>query len=112
MELAFASKALRSICEDQDRAAEFLGQVAAEHLHARLADLRAADTISDLVAGNPTISPQEDDVRLHIAIGSTHELVCSVNHARLRRLPQADLDWSEVRRLRIDVIRGGSQNLV
>ncbi len=53
MELAFETKSLREICESPIRAKRALGESVAEMLKRRLADLRAATCIGDLIAGRP-----------------------------------------------------------
>ena len=53
MELAFATKSLRQLCENEARAKRDLGETVAERLKRRLADLRAAECVKDLVAGHP-----------------------------------------------------------
>ena len=51
--LAFASKALREICEDEEQAERRLGKKVAESLKHRLGDLEAAPAATDLIAGRP-----------------------------------------------------------
>ena len=53
LELAFNSRELRSICEHEPTAKDALGAEIAEALRRRLADLRAATSIADLIVGNP-----------------------------------------------------------
>src|ERR1700732_5499632 len=101
MELAFASRSLRSMCEEEGQAAESLGSVVAADLHARLADLRAADTIAALGAGTPDVS-SGDNAILRLIVGATHEIICRVNHASPPRLHDGSLDWQRVRRLRVE----------
>lgn len=48
MELGFASKKLRQVCEQQARARRLLGDEPAAALHRRLADLEAVDAITEL----------------------------------------------------------------
>jgi proteic killer suppression protein len=51
LELAFDSKSLRTTCENESQAKLELGATVAEILKHRLADLRAARSVKDLVAG-------------------------------------------------------------
>lgn len=48
MQLAFETKRLRDICENEERAADELGTKVAEQLKRRLADLRAAESIEEM----------------------------------------------------------------
>ncbi len=55
MILAFETRTLRMICEDNSVASNKLGPEVASALRDRVADLRAAVTKSDLIVGNPTV---------------------------------------------------------
>jgi hypothetical protein len=55
LELAFDSKSLRTTCESERQAKLELGDVVAEVLKHRLADLLAAKSVKDLVAGQPRL---------------------------------------------------------
>jgi len=53
LQLAFESQSLRAICENENQAKLELGAAAATMLKHRLADLRAASSVRDIVAGRP-----------------------------------------------------------
>jgi addiction module HigA family antidote len=53
MDISFASKKLEKLCSDSREAMKVLGADGARKLRTRLADLEAADTVSELVAGRP-----------------------------------------------------------
>ena len=53
MEIAFAEKQLRDVCEHEAKAMKLYGSKAAERLQRRLSDLRSAETLGDVVAGRP-----------------------------------------------------------
>jgi hypothetical protein len=103
MELAFATRSLRALCEDEDRAAGLYGPTVAADLRARLADLRAAATVSDLIAGNP-IFDGAGDAHLTLTLADTHVLICRVNHRNPARQQDGSPDWTRVRRLLIGSI--------
>jgi toxin HigB-1 len=52
-EIRFKDRKLRELCEKQAVARKKLGEACAHKLRKRLADLEAAETVTDLVAGNP-----------------------------------------------------------
>ena len=56
MEIAFNTKSLRAICESEAKAKRELGPSVAGILKHRLADLQAAKSANDLVAGQPRMS--------------------------------------------------------
>jgi len=53
MEITFGDNKLQKLCEQQAVAQKQLGKVGARKLRARLADLAAAGSVRDLVAGRP-----------------------------------------------------------
>ena len=104
MELAFESKSLRDICEDQITARLELGDTVAEDLKHRLADLHAAISISDLIVGNCRIVGMGDAQRVYIDLPQDHYIVLAANHPKKLLTPQGDLDWNSVTRIKILLI--------
>jgi hypothetical protein len=100
MELAFATKALRSLCEEEGTAVEKFGTKVAAELRARIADLRAADSVADIVAGTPQFF--DDDPRMTISVLEALEIVLRPNHLSVPSDAEGRIDWSRVRRLKID----------
>ncbi len=62
LELAFETRELRDMCEDEAEARRALGQTIAEMLRNRLADLDSATSPGDLLAGQPRLGEQGDHV--------------------------------------------------
>jgi plasmid stabilization system protein ParE len=107
MELAFATRQLRSLCQDGEQAAGNLSRSLTTHLQSRLADLRAAGSVADLIAGRPMlVEGREAGVQLDLSAG--YVLVCRVNHADPPRDAVGKIDWRRVRRLRIVAIEKGA----
>ena len=101
MELAFQTQALRDICEDAEKATSEFGDEVAIALRHRLADLRAAVSLTDLVVGHPQVSGDHVSVK----VGKTHDLYLAANHVRMPLTPDGSLDWRTVSRLRVLEIR-------
>lgn len=101
MELAFATRALRELCQQEGAAIEEFGADAAAELMARIADLRAATSVADIVAGRPTMSNGKDP-RFTILVLDSIEIVIRPNHTRKPAQEGSSVDWQHVRRLRID----------
>ncbi len=100
MELAFSTKALRAVCESEERALRELGVDLASILKRRLADLRAAANATDLLAGNPRPAPHsKEELMLDLADG--FNLFLTANHAAIPRLRSGDIDWSNVSRVKL-----------
>jgi hypothetical protein len=99
LQLAFDSQSLRSTCEIQAQAESELGADVAETLRRRLADLRAAATVHDLIAGLPTVGP--DGLHLFINVGDGHRIVLMQGHVKCPRTKTNDVDWARVSRVKI-----------
>ena len=53
MDILFADKGLEHLCSNQKEQTKRLGKIGAKKLRGRLADLVAAKTVTELVAGRP-----------------------------------------------------------
>ena len=100
MIIAFETKRLREICEDNAVAVKELGSPAAEALQQRLADLRAAETIGDLIVGSPRASGT-DGATLTITLTETAHTVWAANHVNPPRDQTGRVDWTRTRRVRL-----------
>jgi hypothetical protein len=103
MELAFETVALRRVCESDIEARKCYPEETVEDLHARLADLRAATSVSDLVTGKPSL----DDcppARFRFSLDGGYELVCVGNHPRPAVRKDGLVDFSRMRRVRVVAI--------
>lgn len=71
MEISFQSEELLNLCVDQSLADERLGTAAGEALRNRLGDIRAADSIYELLAGRPQAVRigDQDGYRLEVEPG-------------------------------------------
>ncbi len=99
LELAFETGALRAICEFTSKAEDALGSVAAEALKRRLADLRAAETIFDLVVCKPV---QTDEPReLSIWLGGEYRMIIKCNHVKTPILEDGSINWGAVTRVKV-----------
>lgn len=107
VQIAWDSEELREICEVSSAADAALGQAVAAQLRARLADLAAADSPLDLLAGGPElIDGDSPSVRIRLA---SHVLLVIVSNHRPSHGNANATDWSRVRRIRIVSI-GGTSN--
>ena len=106
MEIAFESQSLRLTCEDLTTAKFALGDMVAEALQHRLADLQAAVSINDLIVGNCRIVGMGDAQRVYMDLPKDHHMVLAANHPRKPLTPQGDLDWMSVTRIKIIFIGG------
>lgn len=105
MILAFETKRLRALCEDPDKAGAQLGAEVALQLRGRLADLRAATSLSDLLVGNPRLLGTAGEI-LVINLGPQAVMTWTPNHVRARLRPDDMVDWAHVSRIRLLRIEG------
>jgi len=104
LELAFADKTLRGICESESVAMQSLGANVASKLKHRLADLSAATSTDDLVAGNPHEVDGNGHGLFAIELEEGIQLLLSANHQSIPRVQTGKVDWSNVRRVKIIAI--------
>jgi toxin HigB-1 len=101
LELAFANKSLRKVCESEAHADREFGRTVAQKLRRRLSDLRAATRVDDLVAGQTREIAGYRGGRMAVELGSGWRLVFCANHTVLPTLDTGDVDWSKVGRVKI-----------
>lgn len=104
MEIDFASKKLRKLCEDRQHAKATLGGDGARKLATRLADIEAAATVSDLVAGHP--HPLHGDMAGSFALNldQGRRLVFEPNDDPIPVLDDGSTDWKRVSHVKISFI--------
>ena len=107
MEIAFATKRLRQLCETEATARDALGDKAAQKLRARLADLRAAQSVKDLVAGRPSEVRRDGAQLIAIGLSCGARLLFSANHSKIPVTGKGDVDWSKVGRVKVICIEDG-----
>lgn len=101
MEVAFDTKALRTLCERLDVAEDVLGSAVAERMKARLMDLQAARTIKDVVVGNPQVLGWIAGSDLCIDLLNGYRMVIRANHPHNPLTDSGEIDWTRVRRVKL-----------
>jgi proteic killer suppression protein len=105
--LAFETLALRTLCECQSKAERVLGIRPAARLRERLADIRAAEAVTDLVAGMPRELEGGRQRRYAVDLANGYRLVFCANHNRIPLNETDRVDWSRVTRVKILKIEVG-----
>lgn len=100
MIVAFETQRLRDLCEDPRTAVAEFGVSAATSLRARLADLRAAVTISDLLVGDPHLSGPDRAI-LVVVIGEGLSMLWVQNDPKQAFSASG---WYTIRRIRLIAI--------
>jgi toxin HigB-1 len=99
--LAFDSMSLRAVCEDAAQANTELGPAVAEALRHRLADLRAATSPADLIAGSPRVLHVGAYEYMSVNLTEGFRMVFAPNHVKNPRDAANGIDWTKVSRIKI-----------
>ncbi len=98
LEIAFADESLREFCTKKLAAESELGVVVAKRLRGRIADLRAADNVAELVTGN---ARTHDNDCYIIDICGDWRLILKANHSSNPLRANKHIDWTRVTRIQI-----------
>ena len=104
MQIAFRTKMLRDTCEDEKMLTRKFGQGAGAALKRRLADLRAATSITDVVLGDTREVPRTGGRAIRLDFGDGYHLIFEANHARNPSLADGKVDWSAVSRIKVTAV--------
>jgi hypothetical protein len=104
LELSFKNPTIRMVCENEDKAKEVLGVTTAFGLKSRLADMRAAKFVAELVAGSPG-EINHGGIPAYKLELTAHERIifCSV-HENTPMLVNGKIDWHQVSRVQLITI--------
>ena len=100
LELAFATKALRDICESEAVAKKKLGAKVAAALKRRLSDFQSINSFDEL----PLAKPKKNTNSIKFNLPDEWQLVVKCGHGEAPKLPSGKIDWSQVTRLKITKI--------
>lgn len=101
LELAFSKRSLRHLCENEAKAKRELGASVAQKLRRRLADLRAATCVTDLVAGQPRELENLRSRHIAVDLREGFRIVFCANHNAIPTLESGGVDWAKVSRVKI-----------
>lgn len=103
--LAFATEELRDRCEIQVIGERAYGPEVARQLRERLASMREADNVFELLTGRPRPIPGGDGRCYEVFLPENFRMVICANHKVLPRLGGSDsVDWSKVTRVIVQSI--------
>lgn len=97
MELAFATEALRDICESEATAKKKLGAKAADALGRRLSDFQSIESFDEL----PYAKPKKNSNNCIFGLPDGWRLVVTGGHGQNPTLPSGRIDWAQISRLKI-----------
>ena len=96
MQIKFRDSKLQKLCEQQARAQKKLGQAGARKLRTRLADLMAAQSVRELVAGRPHPLKGDRVGQFAVDLDGGKRLVFEPDHAPVPLMGDGSIDWSQV----------------
>lgn len=89
------------MCEHEATAIARLGPLPAEALKKRLSDLRAAEWITEVLAGRPRSGLVSGLECFQFDLADQYVLTVAANHAPPRVTGNGQADWSRVRRVKV-----------
>lgn len=104
MDIVFENRNLQRLCEDERRMLRELGRAGAKKLKARLADLEAAQVVTDVKRGRPHPLKGESRGRLALDLDGGCRLVIEPVQAPPPETPDGAVDWSSVQDVRVVMI--------
>lgn len=108
LDIAFQTEELRQECINKNIAKKKFGATVADRLLNRLADLRAAESVDDLVVGlQSQISGEAGNTRV-LELAEGYELVFVAHHLNAPLLADNRVDWTRVSRVKIVSIKKGA----
>jgi proteic killer suppression protein len=101
LELAFADKDLRELCERKSAAEAEFGTAIARCLRRRIAEVRASDNVAAILTGNARPYGRGNTAQYLVDVQGGWRLVLAANHQDPPRLQNGQIDWSRVTRVKI-----------
>ena len=96
MDIDFEDDDLARLCNDSRFAHRRLGTNSAKRLRSRLADLKAAPVVTELVAGSPHPLSGDRVGQFSLRLHGGHRLVFRPAHDPVPIRPDDGIDWSRV----------------
>ena len=101
VDIEFADNSCRKLCEQAKHAQKKLGPDCAKKLRTPLADLAAAASVAELVAGDPHPLKGDRDGQFSVSLAGGVRLVFEPNHDPIPRLDAGGVNWRLVTKVTI-----------
>lgn len=101
MEITFETKELRDLCIDEEAAAQKMDRATVEVLKRRLSDIHAADSIGEVLVGNPRPDTHGGVECYVIDLPQSFRLTVVPAHREARMNSDGSADWSRIRRVKV-----------
>ena len=96
MEITFTDEKLRQLCERPQLARKKLGAPCARKLQTRLADIDAASSVKELIAGRPHPLQGDRDGQFAVDLAGGKRLVFKPGNKPVPRREDGGIDWAKV----------------
>jgi proteic killer suppression protein len=104
VDITYLDNKLGRLCEDHKVAQRTLGVDGFKKLRARLADLRAASVVSELVAGHPHPLTADRAGQFALSLDKGRRLVFVPDHNEPVQDSRGNIDWTKVSKIKIILI--------
>jgi proteic killer suppression protein len=101
MQITYASKAIKRLCEEDKHQRKHLGDKRAKRLKNRLTELRAVETVSKLLYGRPHPLTGDRAGQFSVDLDGPMRLLFEPNDQPPPALPTGGIDWQQVRSVRL-----------
>ena len=101
LQIAFETRSLRTVCEDESQARREYEPCVVDALQRRLADLRAASTVEDVLVGHPRAVDGVGEDCMQVDLEGSWRIVFAANHPKNPRTASGVCDWAKITRVRI-----------
>ncbi len=96
MEISFQTSKLQKLCENLEFASRRLGPDNATKLRRRLADIIAADNVTDIIAGNPHSLKGDREGQFSVSLAGGTRLVFKPDHDTVPKRKDGSVNWASV----------------
>ncbi|MDP8223618.1 MAG: hypothetical protein P9L99_09680 [Candidatus Lernaella stagnicola] len=96
MDILYSTRDVEKICADKRGAKKKLGGPGFKKLRARLADIRAAHNVTELIAGRPHALKGDRVGQFSMNLHGGHRLVFEPAHEPIPEKDDGGIDWNRV----------------
>lgn len=101
MQIYFASSAIRKLCEVQREGERRLGPISARRLRTRLSEIAAANSVRDLISGDPHPLAGRSAGLFALRLYGGHRLVFEPADDPVPLMRDGTIDWWRIQAVRI-----------
>lgn len=101
LELTFVSETIRDICYNEDQAKVMLGEPVALALKRRLADMRAEEFVTGLLAGSPGEITYQGNPAYKLNLSTQELLIFCSGNTPSPKLEDGSMNWDQVSRVKL-----------